>query len=154
MDMRTSEGSHLIMTLPRPITLLLGLAAVIAGILAMHVWTGGHGTTSHHITKSAGHAVSATEHGSATAGNTADPSHSTTTGSPIVTVCGETCSGDGLVMSLCVLALMVMSFLGLKLPREGVLIFGSHRRTPLRICAVKSIPPLAPSLTQLSISRT
>lgn len=28
---------------------LLGLTAVIIGILAMHVWTGGHGSTSHHV---------------------------------------------------------------------------------------------------------
>ncbi|WP_104168873.1 hypothetical protein [Arthrobacter sp. SX1312] len=51
--MTTNRATHTVLFLLRAtvpsVVAFVGLTAVIVGVLAMHVWMGGHGSTSHHV---------------------------------------------------------------------------------------------------------
>ncbi|WP_394249996.1 hypothetical protein [Arthrobacter pityocampae] len=160
----------------------VGLTAVIVGILAMHVWMGGHGSTSHHVaapaasTSTSTHSVDGTGHGrtvlhartttavvaamatvEATVLDTASHAASNTVTKAVPESggsvgCGGDCSDD-MMVGLCVLAMIVVGIAGLLTPAGRALLSTSGRRGPPVLSWV-SRPAPAPSLTQLCISRT
>lgn len=160
----------------------VGLTAVIVGILAMHVWMGGHGSTPHHVaapaasTTASTHPVDGTGHG-----HTTRPAQTTTAAvAAIATVeapvldaaphaashtvmtavpdgggsvgCAGDCS-DEMMLGMCVLAMIVVGLAGLLTPAGRALLSTMGRRGPPVLSWV-SRPAPAPSLTQLCISRT
>lgn len=151
------------LALPRAVFTLLGLTAIIIGILAMHVWMGGHGpTTAHGLHTITGPAVTAHQATApADAGTHAMPkveihaakSDMATGTSTSVQGCVGHCGDNSAALGLCVLALIVVTVLAFLLP-AGRLVPGvavlrgppSIRLQPL------SIP--VPSLIRLCISRT
>lgn len=155
---------------------LIGLTAVIIGILAMHVWMGGHGATAHPGTGSASTSTAA----HAVAGNTAagtdaidEAPASSAAGAPehpvdvtlaaltasgahgdqtVLVGCGTDCSGE-MTLSMCVLALVLVGIAWLLTPTGRALAFPLLRRgPPLAHRTSRTVP--TPSLTQLCISRT
>ncbi|WP_298255212.1 hypothetical protein [uncultured Arthrobacter sp.] len=147
---------------------LIGLTPVIIGILAMHVWMGGHGATAHPGTGSASTSTAA----HAVAGNTAAgtdsideaPAHPvdvtlaalTASGGhgdqTVLVGCGTDCSGE-MTLGMCVLALVLVGIAWLLTPTGRVLASSlPPRGPPLMHWTSRAVP--APSLTQLCISRT
>lgn len=139
-------------TVPSPartIGLLLGLLAVIIGILGMHIWTGtpnpdwqgtqhiaeiGAGAGHPHVT--AGPQLLAQDSGGTMAG--------------LCVNCGESDMAAG----MCILALFMVGVAGLLRLKSGLLVSAAALRGPPRILP-RTAPHLRPpSLVQLSISRT
>lgn len=162
-------------TLPALLS-LIGLTAVIIGILAMHVWMGGHGATPHQATGST--STSAAAH--AVAGNTAagtdaidggpassaagSPAHSADSALAALTAsdghgdqtvlvgCDTDCSGE-MALGMCILALVLVGIAWLLTPTGRALAFSLLRRgPPLADRTSRTVP--TPSLAQLCISRT
>lgn len=132
---------------------LVGLTAVIIGILAMHVWMGGHGSTTHHIA-------------GATTINPTTVSATPLTTTPVTTApaiqapldqgvpvgCGGDCS-DEMALNMCVLAMVLVGIAWLLTPIGRALVFSLNRRgSPVRSWLSRPAP--TPSLTHLCISRT
>lgn len=180
-----SAGTRRLMLPRTPVTSLLpallafvGLTAVIVGILAMHVWMGGHGTTTHRsagtatlsnttVSSTQVHPASATVPSAvasaASAGHTHD--HSATQLLPALTQlagdhtdqgvlagCGGDCA-DEVVLGMCVLAVVLAGIAWLLSPTGRALTSSLLRRGP-PVAYRASRPVPAPSLTQLCISRT
>ncbi|WP_434992878.1 hypothetical protein [Arthrobacter sp. Ld5] len=139
-----------------------GLCAVIVGILAMHVWIGGHGAAPHHTADAVAAAVP----------DSAVPLHHTHASAPgpssdagmvvaaasvpvdhaVLGGCGGDCV-DEMMLGVCVLAMIVVGVAGLLMPAGRALLSASGRRGPPAPSWV-SRPAPTPSLTQLCISRT
>ncbi|MBE0010162.1 hypothetical protein DXT87_10200 [Arthrobacter sp. AET 35A] len=158
-----------ILDLSRTALTFLGFVAIIIGILAMHVWMGGHGPTAHGSP-----AQSDSVHGAAVAANptTTDIGSPTSMGGshqvqtsdsyPVefqestgdsVQGCVASCGDEGIALGMCLLAVIVVAALAF-LVRSGRLVPGSVllRGPPLIRLRPLSIP--VPSLIQLCISRT
>jgi hypothetical protein len=178
---RISAGTRPFALLRAPLASLLpalisfvGLTAVIVGILAMHVWMGGHGATTHHSagTPTAGittvspanvHPGSAAMSSAVSSGHTHDPSVTQLlpaltqpagdhTDQGVLIGCGEDCA-DEMALSMCVLALVLVGIAWLLTPTGRALTFSLLRRGP-PVVRWASRPAPTPSLTQLCISRT
>ncbi|MFT4470753.1 DUF6153 family protein [Arthrobacter sulfonylureivorans] len=133
----------------RTIGLLLGLLAIIVGILGMHTWTGNHNPdwqgTQHvaaigegavHIPPMAGSALLVQDSGGTAAALCAN--------------CGETDMAAG----MCILALFLTGMAALLGLKSGLVVSAAGLRGPPRILP-RTAPHLRPpSLVQLSISRT
>lgn len=152
-----------ILALPRAVFTLLGVTAVIVGILAMHVWMGGHGTIAAHGL----HAVTgqmepshrtiastgADTHASAPAKMHEAASPATTDIGELVSGCAEHCGNDNTALGLCVLALIVVTVVAFLFPAGRLIPGAIVLRGPPSI----QLRPLAipvPSLIRLCISRT
>ncbi|WP_299165547.1 hypothetical protein [uncultured Arthrobacter sp.] len=143
---------------PRAVVSFLGISAVIVGILAMHVWMGGHGPTARGATPPAPAAVMVTElSGAGESGHAVAPSSASVAGSGSDTGdsthgCAGTCGDDGMALGLCVLALLVVTALALLLPAgravPGAVLLRGPPRIVLRPLAIPT-----PSLIRLCISR-
>ena len=155
----------------------IGLTAVIVGILAMHVWMGGHGATTHHsagtptlrittVSSAHAHSASTTVLSGGSSALPASDTHdqSVTQLLPVVTqLAGDHtdqgmltgCGGDCAEMALgmCVLALVLVGIAWLLTPTGRALTFSLLRRGP-PVVYWASRPAPTPSLTQLCISRT
>ncbi|THJ66810.1 hypothetical protein E8P82_07740 [Arthrobacter echini] len=151
----------------------VGLTAMIIGILAMHVWMGGHGATAHHGTGTTSISNSASPAAGAysidaprvyLADGPVTHSSSAAPVLPALTVpgddlsdlavpagCGSDCSGE-VALSICVLALVLVGIVRLLTPTGRALAFPLLRRgPPLAHRTSRAVP--TPSLTQLCISR-
>lgn len=152
----------------------VGLTAVIVGILAMHVWMGGHGSTSHHVaapttstqvSDEAGH-VHADGHArtvtaalaavTPTGGSALDTTSHAASGSDVaggaLAGCGGDCAEETM-LGLCVLAMIVAGIAVLLTPTGRALLSSLSWRGPPVLFQV-SRPAPSPSLIQLCISRT
>ena len=178
-----SYAARTIPVLPRPARAflsLLGLTAVIAGILAMHVWMGAHGSmtddgaSSASMTTMAGHSDAPAAVASASTPDALEPAlelarvhaadmaadmgaagMSALSGSMedgMLAGCGEDCS-DEMAIGTCVLALIAAGIAGLLTPIGRALVSSLIRRGPPAL-QWESRPLSAPSLTHLCISRT
>lgn len=151
------------LALPRAVVTLLGLTAVITGILAMHVWMGGHGPTAvhglHTITgptvtaHPAATPASADTYSMPRANTHAAESDVATETSELMQGCVGHCGNDSTSLGLCVLALIAVTILAFLLP-AGRLVPGGTvlRGPPLIHLQPLSIP--VTSLIRLCISRT
>ncbi len=147
-------GTRGIGSLSRPVLLVLALAALITGILAMHVWVGGHGATSHHVSTSPAVQLGseAAPEGLQNAGTLVEvPGHSADA-SPAG--CADTCGENSLMTGICVIALMAIGSLWLYLRRTRIVPFAGQSRAPPVLTERTCVSRITPSLTQLSISRT
>ena len=180
-EMVMRRDTTAVLTLSRASLTLLGLTAVILGLLGMHVWMNGHGSTTHHATAVPGTAVPGTannstaipghpdQHGPETtppwmngaaqtqarvvvhASGVAAPAAITAGDSAAVAGCAGECT-DEMVMSMCVLAMLAVGLAHVALPRGRVLAWTlTSRGPPLPRRTARPTPP--PSLTQLCISR-
>jgi hypothetical protein len=186
----TTERVHALPTrpltswLPSLISALLsfiGLIAVIVGILAMHVWMGGHGATTHHSASltTFSSTSSSTDARTVPAATPADqtpishaatsPNHahdgSTAQVLPAISApagdtsdhtgaagCGENCA-DQMALTMCVLAIALVGIAWLRTPTARGLMSSLIRRgPPVTYWAFRPAP--TPSLTHLCISRT
>ncbi|WP_155850067.1 hypothetical protein [Arthrobacter sp. H41] len=160
---------------PRAVLTLLGLTFVIAGILAMHVWMGGHGSTSHHLadppaassvaaltTAAHADAIPHAHSGGPAVQFSANPTQTvvaaiTLAGASVehtmAAVCAGGCDADGMSLGMCVLALILMGALLLSTPVGRALATTLLRRGPPAV-SWKFRPAPTPSLTYLCISRT
>ncbi|MHA7155590.1 hypothetical protein [Arthrobacter sp. TMN-50] len=164
-------GLKVVFDLSRTVLTFLGFVAIIVGILAVHVWMGGHGPSTHGVTArdapAHGVALSASPatstSGSATAmsgshqvqalaGHAAAAERNTGNGES-APLCLGSCGNDGAALGMCLLAVIMVVVL-VSLVRSGRLVPGSVllRGPPLIRLQPLSIP--VPSLTQLCISRT
>ncbi|MBG6224091.1 hypothetical protein IWX63_000646 [Arthrobacter sp. CAN_A2] len=184
--MNGNRASHTASSLLRAavpsVVAFLGLTAVIVGILAMHVWMGGHGSTSHHVgapvtsTTTSTHSVDGTGQGrtilhdrtttaviaamatvETTVLDAASHAASTTVTKAVPdgggsVGCGGDCA-DEMMVGLCVLAMIVVGIAGLLTPAGRALLSAVGRRGPPALSRM-SRPAPTPSLTQLCISRT
>ncbi|SDI86088.1 hypothetical protein SAMN04488693_12815 [Arthrobacter subterraneus] len=129
---------------------LFSLTAVISGILAMHVWMGGHGA-SHAVGPVVTAAPAADVHHRAI--TPASASDSADSGMTLNLDCGDTC-GEEIAAGVCILAFLVVSFATAIVLRSR-LVYGRVRlRGPPPV--VQLPRTFVPSLTlvQLCISRT
>ncbi|GAB3245530.1 DUF6153 family protein [Arthrobacter pigmenti] len=148
-----------------PAPLIILLPALIIGILAMHIWIGGHGTIATH--SAAGHSASVESIGQGTAdGHPGHSGHSEpeqyfspgaagpVPGHGIDSGCGHGCGSMDMAMATCMLALVLLT-LTLLLPPAAVSL---HRHLlawrPQPVLPRTSATARTPSLVQLSISRT
>jgi hypothetical protein len=169
-------------SLPRLGTHVLAVAAIIVGILGMHVWlgahdghratvheAGGHGATVH---EAGGHGATVLEtagHGAMVAGSeTPATGHhvtdiptllaagaDTSHGEKAATGCSGSCGSNGMDMAgACVLALMVISIAALLALHGDLTGSSTGRRGPPPPWAPTTAPAQPPSLIQLCISRT
>ncbi|RJT96606.1 hypothetical protein D6T65_15865 [Arthrobacter frigidicola] len=156
------RGSALV--LPRAVLTFFGLSAVIAGILAMHVWTGGHGHAGHTTAGGPAATVTASLTGSPGVGSGehhldgpssahAHASVGLLSETAPVMDCGSPCDAGDVMTGMCELALIVINVLGLLVLRGTNLPGTVQRRGPPALSKI-SLPARAPSLTQLCISRT
>ncbi|WP_165802637.1 hypothetical protein [Arthrobacter sp. Bz4] len=147
----------------------LGFAAIIVAILAMHVWMGGHGPSTHGASTwndaadgavfSASPMTLDTESATAMSGShhvqaNAAPAASTDGNSgESGQGCVVSCGNESAVLGMCLLAIIVVAILGF-LVRSGRFVPGSVllRGPPLIRLRPLSIP--VPSVIQLCISRT
>ncbi|NJC22216.1 hypothetical protein BJ994_001292 [Arthrobacter pigmenti] len=154
--------------LPRFALTFVGLTAVIVGILAMHVWMGGHGPTAAHGSSAASTSVM-TGLPTSSSGSHDDghlhhedagfASIDTTTAAvadPPDSGIAHSCTGpcvDGMAVGMCVLALLVVTLLSFLLPASrplpGAVLLRVDRRVRILPLAIP-----APSLIRLCISRT
>ena len=165
---------------------LLGFVALmtaVIGILAMHVWMGGHGPTPHHlgapapagtsILSGAGDGANIIDgYGSSEQGGSGVGHAHAQTGTAVVAAVTSTtvhtsspspdagllvgCGGncgDEMMLGMCVLAMVVVGVIGLLTPTSRALSSVLGRRGPPVLHWV-SLPAPVPSLTQLCISRT
>ncbi|MDF9279485.1 hypothetical protein P4U43_16990 [Arthrobacter sp. EH-1B-1] len=136
--------------LPQTALLFLSLTAVIVGILAMHVWMGGHGA-SHAVgpVVTAAPATDVHHQGSmpASASNPAD------SGMALNLDCADTC-GEEIAAGVCILAFLVVSFAAAIVLRSRLAYGRVRLRGPPPV--VRLPRTFVPSLTlvQLCISRT
>ncbi|MHA7275789.1 hypothetical protein ACX80O_04565 [Arthrobacter sp. Hz1] len=164
-------GLRTVFALSRTAVTFLGFVAIIVGILAMHVWMGGHGASTHGAPAQGASAHGAALPASSTTSNPGFPTsvsgenrvpannaHAAYPDGPAGTGemgegCGGSCGNDGGVLGMCLLAVIVVAVLAFLL-RSGRLVPGSVllRGPPLIRLRTLSIP--APSLIQLCISRT
>lgn len=145
-----------------PAPLIILLPALIIGILAMHIWIGGHGTIATH--SAAGHSAPVESIGQGTADG--HPGHSEPEqyfspdaagpmpGQGVDSECGHGCGSMDMAMATCMLALVLLT-LTLLLPSTA----GPIRRhllvwRPQPVLPRTTATPRTPSLVQLSISRT
>jgi hypothetical protein len=143
-------------TSARTVALLLGLTAVIVGILGMHVWMGAHNTVGHGshpaVTAAAPAALTPAGHQDPAPGVQAMTA-GTETG-PAAAHCAGPCGDSQMAAGMCVLALMVVSIAGLLGLKPGLLASAAGLRGPPRILPRALVFLQPPSLVQLSISRT
>lgn len=152
----------------------VGLTAVIVGILAMHVWMGGHGSTSHHVAASttstqlsneAGHvhaddhartataALAAVTTTSATVLDAASNlAHGSAVDGGVLAGCGGDCA-DEMMLGMCVLAMVIAGIAVLLTPTGRALLSSMSWRGPPALFQTTRPAP-TPSLIQLCISRT
>ncbi|MEG9250153.1 hypothetical protein V6S67_18840 [Arthrobacter sp. Soc17.1.1.1] len=139
---------------------------MIVGILAMHVWMGGHGATTHHTTGPTTLITTDVHLASATVSSSHNHNHNqpTTQLLPALTQasdssdqgvlagCGGDCA-DEMALSMCVLAMVLVGIAWLLTPTGRALTSSLLRRGP-PVSHRASRPAPTPSLTQLCISRT
>ena len=143
--------SGLSLPIRHSLTLLLGLAAVITGILGMHILNISHGpgTGSVDATVTATAAHTATHSPDA---ETAVPSHATP---PDSAGCAGPCGGEhDLMTAACVLMMVVASFALFFKPNRLRTESRHGLRAPPYPAPVSTSMLRPPSLVQLSISRT
>ncbi|WP_461169392.1 hypothetical protein [Arthrobacter sp. Z1-15] len=140
---------------PRAVLSLLGLSAVIAGLLTMHIWVGGFGASSHHGTV----AVGGTAAGPAAAppGTGHLPAPAALIGAAAadhdsMPGCAGSCA-DEAAFGMCMLALVIMGAFALRTPSGCAPAFSLANRGPPALPRAFRPAP-CPSLTQLCISRT
>lgn len=158
---------------PRSFLLLLGLSAIIAGIIGMHLWTGGHAQAEHHAPAPTPVAVGSPTgmgemplpgegHGlQAGPGERAGAADPASLSAPYaghdhgmaMFGCAGACDAGDMAMGLCVLALTVLTLLAFAVPPNQGVPGPVMRRGPPRVF-MRSLPAPAPSLTRLCISRT
>lgn len=178
--MSGTRTARVILAVPRAVVGFLGLTAVIVGILAMHVWMGGHGPTAAHgvhvlpaqaqvaVVEHVSHraaAAPASPHQAAPPSVTAvvEPAAHHAGSAPVLAAgadsgplhgCAGSCEDDdAMALGLCVLAFIVVTLLAFLLP-AGRLVPGTVllRGPPLIRLRPLAIP--APCLIRLCISRT
>lgn len=135
---------------PQAVLLFLGLTAVIVGILAMHVWMGGHGAT-HAVGPVVTVAPATDVHHQA--GTPAAASDAAESGIILNVDCADTC-GEEIAAGVCILAFLVVSFAAAIVLRSR-LVYGRVRlRGPPPVVQLPRtfVPSL--KLVQLCISRT
>lgn len=136
---------------PRKVFLLLSLTAVIVGILAMHVWMGGHGGSHAAGPALSTPPVTAVHHQGTT---TPAPALDTADSGLILNLdCADTC-GEEIAAGVCILAFVVVSFAAAVALRSR-LVYGHVRlRGPPPVVQLPRtfVPSL--KLVQLCISRT
>ena len=156
----------------------IGLTAVIVGILAMHVWMGGHGSTSHHVappttttqlSNGTGHVpadgrarttpapLTAVTVTGATVLDTAldivsNMAHGSAVDGDVLTGCGGDCA-DEMMLGMCVLAMIIAGIVVLLSPTGRALLSSLSWRGPPALFWT-SRPAPTPSLIELCISRT
>lgn len=133
----------------RPVILMLGLAGIILGILGMHVLG-----ASHQAPDTAG--LSATSAHQAVSHDHGPPVMATdgTVGGEADSTCYGPCNGEHhLMAAMCVLMVIVLAVLWF-LPKRWFIIPGKGLRAPPVMPAPANRLPWAPSLIELSISRT
>lgn len=146
----------------------LGFTAMIVGILAMHVWMGGHGPSSHGIS-----AQDATPHGAV---HPASPTsnlkpvtshngshHLQANDIPATSLdgnaggwgqgCVGSCGDDGAALGMCLLAVIVVAVLAF-LVISGRFVPGSVLLRGPPLIRLRPLMTPVPSLIQLCISRT
>ncbi len=145
----------------RPVALLLGLASIILGILAMHILN-----VSHQMPAAATHVAMAPDAAGATA---ASPPHATSRGhGPAVGgtlawtgtaempagACAGPCGGEHHLMAgMCVLMVIILATLWF-IPKRRFLEALHGLRAPPAMPVPATRLPWTPSLIELSISRT
>lgn len=171
--MTRNPAMSAVTSLPRSVLSSLltsaALMAIITGILAMHVWMGGHGSTSHHLAaptttnNSSAHPAAEPGYGQDASQHQAIPevlpavtaiNAAATDASSTVpgALCGGDCA-DEMMLGMCVLAMIVVGVAGLlSLVVRGLLSTQGWRGPPSLSWASRPAP--TPSLTQLCISRT
>lgn len=145
-----------------PAPLIILLPALIIGILAMHIWVGGHGTIASHGTAVHSVAVQSTGQGPADGypGHPPAEHHSSpgvaapVPGHGMDSGCGHGCGSMDMAMATCMLALVLLTLTLLLPPAAAAL------SRPLPVWRTQPVLPRTsatartPSLVQLSISRT
>ncbi|WGW13671.1 DUF6153 family protein [Saxibacter everestensis] len=134
-----------------PVAWLFGIAALIVGVLAMHVWVGGHG---HQAVATPGIPAAAPDSGSA-GHHAAGSAAASGSGAESTSHCAGTgCGGhDVTVAAACILALVLLTLISVrKLPSAWLL--PRHLRSLFRA----PLPPTSRrrpprSLAELSILR-
>lgn len=142
--------------------LIILLPALIAGILAMHIWIGGHSTTPgapvpapHTISaESSGASAAAQTHAGPAGAHTPSVSGETAPAHGFDAQCGNDCGSMNMTMATCMLALVLLSLTLLVPPTAGLLRSVTQRVRMLPVLTRTSAPARTPSLVQLSISRT
>lgn len=185
VGMRISAGTRPLALFRTPSASLLpallsfvGLTAVIVGILAMHVWMGGHGATTHHsagtptlsnttVSSTDVHPASATVSSAVSSAVSTGHTHADSatqllpalaqlagdhTDQGVLAGCGGDCA-DEMALSMCVLAMVLVGIAWLLTPTGRALASSLLRRGP-PMAYWASRPAPTPSLTQLCISRT
>ncbi|MBE0010242.1 hypothetical protein DXT87_10655 [Arthrobacter sp. AET 35A] len=163
-----------VLDLSRSALTFLWFTAMIIGILAMHVWMGGHGTSTHGVSAQGVSAQGAATHVVvlSTSSMTSETEPATSMGgshhvqaNDVSAVppdggageggqgCVGSCGNDGVALGMCLLAVIVIAVMAF-LIRSGRFVPGSVllRGPPLIWLRPLSIP--VPSLIQLCISRT
>lgn len=145
-----------------PAPLIILLPALIIGILAMHIWIGGHGTIASH--QAAGHSASVKSIGQGAAGGHPDHVPAEPHFSPSVAVpvpgqgmdseCGHGCDSVDTAMATCILAIVLLTLTLLLPPTAGSLRRHLPEWRPQLVLPRTSAAARTPSLVQLSISRT
>jgi hypothetical protein len=152
MNNGTRPGSFL--PLHRSLTLFLGLAAVIIGIIGMHILN-----VSHHTpgTGTPDHAAAAPAHAThhAAGSDSVAASSSPASEAPHAAACAGPCGGDHDAMTaVCVLMIVAGGFALLFIPGQIWIRSRHGLRAPPHALSL-ALPALRlPSLVQLSISRT
>ena len=135
---------------PQAALLLLSLTAVIVGILAMHVWMGGHGATHAGGPVITAPPATAEHHQAntpASASDTTDP------GMILNLDCADTC-GEEIAAGVCILAFFIVSFAAAIVLRSRLAYGRVRLRGPPPVLPIPRtfVPSL--KLVQLCISRT
>lgn len=142
-----------------PAPLIILLPALIIGILAMHIWIGGHGTIASH--GAAGHSVAVKSAGQGAADGHLPAEHHSSPGvtAPVPghgmnSECGHGCGSVDMAMATCMLALVLLTLTLLLPPSAATLRRHLLVWRPQLLLPWTSATARTPSLVQLSISRT
>lgn len=140
---------------------LLGLGAVIIGILAMHVWMSGHGPSAHGAVISTSPMTTVNESRTSTAGSHTGPENEAHLAvqqgqidpGVLIQGCVVSCGIESSALGLCVLAVIVVTGLALLISPSRALPETLLLRGPTLI-RLRPQSIQIPSLIHLCISRT
>lgn len=139
---------------PRAVLLLLCLGAVLAGIVGMHLWTGGPGVAAAVSSATvSGHAHPAADTAVAPGLPALSRAHAPGDGGFPMPGCAGSCDAGDMAAGMCVLSLIVLALFVFPVPPANGLPRSLLRRGPPPVSRGFRLVP-TPSLTQLCISRT